>query len=231
VDTATVAAGLGALAGVGIGWFARRQCQEVSAEATYLRRQLRLAEHAASHDPLTGLPNRRAFYHLGTTMVADPTRHPLAVAVIDLDGFKSVNDRYGHATGDEVLVTLAARLATWAGGDLVARLSGDEFAGLLCLRAGGRACPSGLDGSGGLDGLARMLATSLGEPMRVGCGVVQVTASVGLVPVTVADNLTDALARADAAMYRVKAVHRKQVIRLRTPHPQHVDTPCTEAGG
>src|SRR5262249_56438404 len=117
----------------------------------YLRRQLRLAEHAASHDPLTGLPNRRAFYQLGTTMVADPTRHPLAVAVIDLDGFKSVNDRYGHATGDEVLVTLAARLATWAGGDLVARLSGDEFAGLLCLRAGGRACPSGLDGSGGLD--------------------------------------------------------------------------------
>jgi len=231
VDTATVAAGLGALAGVGIGWFARRQCQLVSAEATYLRRQLRLAEHAATHDPLTGLPNRRAFYQLGTTMVADPTRHPLAVAVIDLDGFKSVNDRYGHATGDEVLVTLAARLATWAGGDLVARLSGDEFAGLLCLRAGGRACPSGLDGSGGLDALARMLATSLGEPMRVGCGVVQVTASVGLVPVTVADNLTDALARADAAMYRVKAMHRKQVIRLRTAHPHHVDTPCTEAGG
>jgi GGDEF domain-containing protein len=76
-----------------------------------------------------------------------------------------------------------------------------------------------------------MLATSLGEPMRVGCGVVQVTASVGLVPVTVADNLTDALARADAAMYRVKAMHRKQVIRRRTPHTHHVDTPCTEAGG
>jgi diguanylate cyclase (GGDEF)-like protein len=232
VDTVTIAAGLGALAGVGVGWFARRRCQLASAEAAYLRRQLRLAEHAANHDPLTGLPNRRAFYRYGTALVADPTRHPLAVAVIDLDGFKSVNDRYGHATGDEVLVTLAARLATWAGGDLVARLSGDEFAGLLCLRAGGRACPSGLDGSGDLDGLARMLATSLGEPMRVGCGVVQVTASVGLVPVTVADNLTDALARADAAMYRVKAMHRKPVIRLRTQHTHHVETPpWAEAGG
>jgi len=223
VDTVTIAAGLGALAGVGVGWFARRRCQLASAEAAYLRRQLRLAEHAANHDPLTGLPNRRAFYRYGTALVADPTRHPLAVAVIDLDGFKSVNDRYGHATGDEVLVTLAARLATWAGGDLVARLGGDEFAGLLCPRA---------TGPGGIEGMAMLLAATLGEPMRTGAGVVRVTASVGLVPVSVADNLTDALARADAAMYRVKAMHRKPVIRLRTQHTHHVETPpWAEAGG
>jgi diguanylate cyclase len=222
VDTVTVAAGLGALAGMGIGWHARRQCQIASAEAAHLRRQLRLAEHAASHDPLTGLPNRRAFHQFGTVMLADPTRHPLAVAVIDLDGFKSVNDRYGHATGDEVLVALAARLATWAAGDLVARLGGDEFAGLLCLRTAG---------PGGLDGMARVLAASLGEPMRVSAGVVRVTASVGLVPVNVADNLPDALARADAEMYRVKATHRRPVIRLRAPHPHQIDTACNEAGG
>jgi diguanylate cyclase (GGDEF)-like protein len=215
-------AGLGALAGIGIGWHARHQCQLASAEAAHLRRQLRMAEHAASHDPLTGLPNRRAFYQFGTALVADPTRHPLAVAVIDLDGFKFVNDRYGHATGDEVLITLAARLATWAGGNLVARLGGDEFASLLCLRAAGPDGP---------DQLATLLAASLGEPMRVGAGIVQVTASVGLVPLAVADNLADALARADAEMYRVKATHRRQVIRLRTPHTHHVDRPCAEAGG
>jgi diguanylate cyclase (GGDEF)-like protein len=222
VDTVTVAAGLGALVGIGIGWHARRQCQLASAEAAYLRRQLRLAEHAATHDPLTGLPNRRAFYQLGTALVVDPSRHPLAVVAVDLDGFKSVNDRYGHAIGDEVLVTLAARLATWARGDLVARLGGDEFAGLLCLRA---------PGPGELDGMAKTLAASLGEPMRTGAGVVRVTASVGLVPLSVADNLTDALARADAAMYRVKAMHRKPVISLRAPHTHHIDTPCNEAGG
>jgi diguanylate cyclase (GGDEF)-like protein len=222
VDTVTVVAGLSALAGIGIGWHARHRCQLASAEAAQLRRQLRLAEHAASHDPLTGLPNRRAFYQLGTAMVTDPARHPLAVVVIDLDGFKSVNDRYGHATGDEVLVTLAARLVTWAGGDLVARMGGDEFAGLLCLRAAGHENP---------DELAKVLAASLGAPMCVGAGPVQVTASVGLVPVTVTDNLADAFARADAAMYRVKATHRKPAMSLRTPHTHHVDTPCTEAGG
>jgi len=211
----------------------RAEIDVLRAELARAHARIAELEARADIDPLLDILNRRGFERELARAIAYVKRYgtDAVLVYLDLDGFKSVNDRYGHATGDEVLVTLAARLATWAGGDLVARLSGDEFAGLLCLRAGGRACPSGLDGSGGLDGLARMLATSLGEPMRVGCGVVQVTASVGLVPVTVADNLTDALARADAAMYRVKAVHRKQVIRLRTPHPQHVDTPCTEAGG
>lgn len=88
----------------------------------------------ARHDPLTGLANRKAFTEtaLGILARARVDGAPGAVVVIDLDGFKPINDRYGHATGDRVLVQLAGRLeATARTTDLVARLGGDEFA-ILC---------------------------------------------------------------------------------------------------
>jgi diguanylate cyclase (GGDEF)-like protein len=210
VDPLSVVAGAGALVGIGTGWHARRRVQRAEAEAAALRRQLSAAHHAASHDPLTGLPNRRAFYHLGTALIDDPTRHPLAAAVIDLDDFKDVNDRYGHAAGDEVLKAVAARLATSAGDNLVARLGGDEFAGLLCVPATDRFT---------LDRTARALAVIVAEPMWVAGAMVAVTASVGLVPVYPSGHLAEAMGRADAAMYQAKFRPRRSA----TVHTHHAE--------
>ena len=88
----------------------------------------------ARHDPLTGLANRKAFTETGLGILARARVDGSAgaVLVIDLDGFKPINDRFGHATGDQVLVQLAARLESTARTtDLVAHLGGDEFA-ILC---------------------------------------------------------------------------------------------------
>src|SRR5215470_5915464 len=131
MDPLTLVAGVAAASAIGAGWHWYGRASRAEAEATLLRGELRAERHAARHDPLTGLPNRRTFYQRGAAIVADPARRPLAVLLLDLDDFKRVNDEFGHATGDEVLVTIARRLAAYAGGNLVARLGGDEFAGLF----------------------------------------------------------------------------------------------------
>jgi diguanylate cyclase (GGDEF)-like protein len=92
------------------------------------------ARRQARHDPLTGLPNRRLFDELAASRLAEARRHgtSLAVLVIDLDGFKAVNDLHGHAVGDGVLIAAASRIAgLLRDSDVVARLGGDEFAVLL----------------------------------------------------------------------------------------------------
>lgn len=159
-----------------------------------LRQELVAERHAADHDPLTGLPNRRAFYQLGAALVADPARPPLVAIMLDLDDFKLINDRFGHAIGDEVLTTVAHRLAAYAGENLVARLGGDEFAGLLKV--------PDLDDAR-LDCATRELTDVLAAPMVAAGYPIRLTASVGLVPVRHCD-LHEALRHADAAMYRAK---------------------------
>src|SRR5207248_582084 len=87
-------------------------------------------EHLAYHDSLTNLPNRAAFHEQLVTAIADAGRagRSLAVLYIDLDDFKLVNDGFGHAVGDELLVHCAERLgAACRRGDVVARQGGDEF--------------------------------------------------------------------------------------------------------
>ncbi|MDL2345622.1 GGDEF domain-containing protein, partial [Deinococcus sp. MIMF12] len=107
------------------------QLRRANAELEHRRTQL---AHQAWHDPLTGLPNRARFEAaLSETLTgAEATGGGFGVAFIDLDGFKEVNDRFGHAAGDALLVQVAARLRE-AGrpGDLVARQGGDEFLALL----------------------------------------------------------------------------------------------------
>jgi diguanylate cyclase (GGDEF)-like protein len=197
-----VAAGLAAVAGSGAGWHWRRRAHQAEAEASRLRGELLAERHAASHDPLTGLPNRRAFYRLGATLVANPQPN-LVAALLDLDDFKQINDVYGHAAGDAVLIAVARRFAVFAGSDLVARLGGDEFAGLLT-------SPSIEERW--LRQAEQRLAAALGAPVPVAGGVaVVVTASVGLAPLHGSTDLADVLRRADEAMYRAKAR------RARTP--------------
>lgn len=171
-----------------------RRALRAERAAGRLAAELDAQRHAASHDPLTGLLNRRAFCAEGRALLADPARPPLASMMVDIDHFKLINDRFGHAAGDHVLVTVARRLATFAGDDLVARLGGDEFAGLV------RAWSADVRW---LDLTARRLTAALAAPIPLGHGSVRVTASVGLAPVTGAD-LASALSEADAAMYRAK---------------------------
>ncbi|EQD64130.1 diguanylate cyclase/phosphodiesterase with PAS/PAC sensor(s) [mine drainage metagenome] len=101
---------------------------------TLLEEQMTVAEEAAQHDDLTGLPNRRLFDRrlLQAFALADRSGGRMALLAIDLDRFKQINDRYGHPAGDEVLMTLARRLSErLRKGDTLARVGGDEFIAIL----------------------------------------------------------------------------------------------------
>ncbi len=195
MDPLTLIAGVAAIAGAGTAWRMRHRACRAEIEVTHLRAELRAEQYAASHDALTGLPNRRAFYQLGAAIVADPSQHPLCAVVVDLDDFKQINDRYGHAAGDEVLINVGWRFARYAGEDLVARLGGDEFVGLL---TAARADPRWTQHS------VRRLAELFAAPIRVAGRELRVTASIGMVPVCGRVQLAEVLRHADAAMYRVK---------------------------
>lgn len=195
MDPLAFLAGAAAAAGAGAGWCLHRRARRAEDETDRIRGELAAERYAACHDPLTGLRNRRGFYELGSALVADPARHPLVAVVFDLDDFKQINDVFGHAAGDQVLVTVARRFAAFAGDNLVARLGGDEFAGLLTAptldeRALGQA--------------AVRLTDTLSAPLRITACVATVTVSVGLAPVDHRTHLADAVHRADMAMYRSK---------------------------
>ena len=196
-DPMTVASGISAAGAILSAWQLRRRAQRAEAEIELLQAELEAERHAASHDPLTGLPNRRAFYRLAATLLTDAAGKPLIAVVLDLDDFKQVNDRYGHAAGDQVLVSVAQRLAAFAGDNLVARLGGDEFAGLLATPTVDRRW---------IEHATRRLCEALAAPIPLGTRTVRVTASVGLAPVHGPTQLTEALCRADAAMYQAKSV-------------------------
>jgi len=108
-----------------------RQLQEEIAERQRVEAQVR---HQATHDMLTGLPNRALFHERLRDAIAQPTAHGrgFALAMLDIDGFKAVNDTHGHPVGDALLKAIAGRLRGQVrAGDTVARLGGDEFALIL----------------------------------------------------------------------------------------------------
>ncbi|HEY8474479.1 MAG TPA: GGDEF domain-containing protein [Natronosporangium sp.] len=196
MEPLSLAAGaIAAAAGLGTGLRLRRRLRRAEAAVAGLRQALAGERHAANHDLLTGLPNRRAFYQLGSERVADPIRPAIACVVIDLDAFKQINDSLGHAAGDQVLITVARRLTTFAGDDLVARLGGDEFAGLFSNQSTGWQL---------LYPAADHLAEVLAEPMSVAGRTLRVTAAIGVAPVHRTTGLATALHHADGAMYRAK---------------------------
>jgi diguanylate cyclase (GGDEF)-like protein len=203
-DPMTVASGISAAGALVSAWQLRRRALRAEAELELLQAELEAERHAASHDPLTGLPNRRAFFRLAAALLTDAAGKPLIAIVLDLDGFKEVNDRYGHAAGDQVLVAVAQRLTAFAGDNLVARLGGDEFAGLLASPTVDRRW---------IEHATRRLYEAVAAPIPLGTRTVQVTASVGLAPVYCPTQLTDALCRADAAMYQAKSVGAARTFR------------------
>lgn len=151
----------------------------------------------ASQDPLTGLANRAAFDQ-ALTRALTPRRHaaPSGVGVLflDLDGFKPVNDRYGHAAGDEVLQTVAGRLReALLPQDTAARLGGDEFAVVVPRVTAVQ-----------LEAVAGRLGAHLAVPHRVHSDDVVVSAAVGATLAVPGEAPADVLARADAAMYAKK---------------------------
>lgn len=196
-DPLTIASGVCAAGALISSWQLHRRAVQAETEIAVLQAELAAERHAASHDPLTGLPNRRAFHRLAAALLTRADGRPLIAVVLDLDDFKQINDRYGHAAGDQVLVNVAQRLADFAGGDPVARLGGDEFAGLLTAPEVERRW---------LEHATRRLHDVLAAPIRLHSASVRVTASVGLAPVTCPAQLSEALDRADAAMYRAKSI-------------------------
>ncbi|MEV6971308.1 GGDEF domain-containing protein [Hamadaea sp. NPDC051192] len=208
MNPAVVAIVLTGLAGVGVAVWLGRRVRQAEAAAVELRRKVLVERIAARQDSLTGLLNRRAFYELGTALLADPARLPMTAVLVDVDGFQRINHAYGQIVGDEVLVALGRRFADYVGGQLVARLGGDEFVALV---RGSGADPDP-------DRLEELLAT----PIWVGGQVIRITATVGVSDVSGPADLTRALRRAESMLRRTKIVQR----RARTlPNPVTRTTP------
>jgi len=157
-------------------------------------------EHAARHDPLTDLPNRTLFLEHLSTAIAQARRDGIGFTLhsLDLDGFKPVNDTYGHPAGDELLRELAARLNRIVRGtDTLARFGGDELAVLQ---------RSSDEPDEAVSLAARMIAT-VKQPFDITGGTVRITLSVGIAAgAGSAEEDAEALIRkADRALYRAKA--------------------------
>ena len=150
-------------------------------------------------DPLTGLANRRFMHEHEKHLIAGAKRSgkQMAVLAIDLDDFKAVNDRFGHAAGDEVIVTSAERMKQLLReSDVIARFGGDEFVIVL----------GQVDDTEAAREVARRVVESLSQPISLaGGGTAQIGASVGIAMCcTDGETLDDLLKKADAALYAAK---------------------------
>jgi diguanylate cyclase (GGDEF)-like protein len=181
----------------------------------------------ATSDPLTGLPNRRAFDQRLAAEVERSARHghALSLVLLDIDHFKRVNDTWGHQVGDDVLVEFARRLQGQArGSDLVARIGGEEFAWLLP--------DAPAEGARDAAERARRAIASIAFP-EVG----YVTSSAGIADVAVAGcDVSDLVRMADEALYRAKRAGRDTTVVSglnESPDPSSASSPARggEGGG
>jgi diguanylate cyclase (GGDEF)-like protein/PAS domain S-box-containing protein len=176
----------------------------VAHEVTELRRAERELEHRATHDPLTGLPNRHHLQHELQYALSHAARtgNGLAVLYLDLNGFKHINDEYGHDVGDRLLREAAQRLQQGSRqDDLMARVGGDEFIALL----------PGCRDTRAAGAVAESLRACLRLPCDLPEGTFQLDASIGIAcfPDDGRDPET-LLARADRAMYEAKRDNRRK---------------------
>ncbi|NYZ11795.1 GGDEF domain-containing protein [Azospirillum sp. RWY-5-1] len=187
-----------------------RSLRTLVASLTDTRLSLAQMEDAAYQDRLTALPNRRFFEQYAESITAWKNGPPVTVLVMDLDGFKPINDTLGHHAGDAVLRQVAARIASCLRSeDVVARLGGDEFVVVI---------------SGELDKeppdaeeIAGRLIASVNEPVLVAGQAVRVGCSIGIAvwPAHGA-TLFDTVARADEALYAAKRAGRNMAVRYAT---------------
>jgi diguanylate cyclase (GGDEF)-like protein len=181
----------------------------VAAQATTALQNGRLVDemtHQAMHDQLTGLANRSQFTDRlrGAVECAHEDLHPVTLLYLDLDGFKPVNDEFGHDVGDQLLVAVGKRLAACTRAeDLVARLGGDEFAVLIDADTA----------PGDADDVSERLARALNEPFMIEGHRLQLGASIGraVFPID-ADDPDGLLRAADAAMFGVKRGSRARAL-------------------
>jgi diguanylate cyclase (GGDEF)-like protein/PAS domain S-box-containing protein len=176
----------------------------IFSDISQLKAQEAQLRHLAHYDSLTGLPNRALLADRMKVALAHAERsgEKLAVCYLDLDGFKPINDAWGHATGDRLLEEVAGRLRdTVRGGDTVARLGGDEFVLLLADTADEEQCKISL---------SRILQ-STARPVFIGGTALTITASIGVT--LFPDDRADAdtlLRHADQAMYAAKEAGRNR---------------------
>ncbi len=174
----------------------------VKEDVTERKRTEQELKRLATTDPLTGLFNRRHFFRHAEVLFrqANLLSAPLSVVMVDLDHFKSINDRYGHGVGDEVLREAAARLRrVLRADDLIARYGGEEFALLLPRTP----CAAALQ-------VAERLRRALSDrPIPTSAGELSVTASFGVACLDeTVDSLDTLLLHADQALYAAKGAGR-----------------------
>ena len=180
--------------------------QQIEGQMGALQEKQRELDHLASHDTLTGLPNRRMFLDRLEHALARARRNdePVAVLFIDLDKFKDINDSLGHATGDIVLRTTAQRmLSVIREADTVARIGGDEFVILL----------DGIVSKADTALVAAKVIETLGQPVEQDGHSLHIGASIGIACYPQDGSTGDELlGRADQAMYEAKCTGRNRYV-------------------
>lgn len=182
---------------------AEEELSRLRAQVAWLQTERAALSWAVGHDELTGLPNRRLFYTLASPLLHQAGRSAV-VLVLDLNGFKPINDSFGHDTGDIVLRIIGQRLAACIGDDLVARLGGDEFAAILTDYRG-------QPGTGWWRAAVARISAAIAEPMPVANRILTVTASIGVAPAQGDRPIEDLVRAADLAMYGAKATGRSHL--------------------
>lgn len=175
---------------------AESQLESATREASDLREKLEEARDNARRDPLTGLPNRRAFEEAYSEHSAKGDA--MCVAVCDIDKFKLVNDGFGHAVGDRVLKAIADVLTEQCGNHLVVRYGGEEFVVLF----------SGLDLSSAqsiLESARQIVSRKRYRLRETDTPLGEVTFSAGLTAARPEEDVTDVFVRADGLLYAAKA--------------------------
>jgi diguanylate cyclase (GGDEF)-like protein len=162
-------------------------------------------EQLATIDSLTGLVNRRAFFERteGARQLARRLQRPITMMMLDIDHFKKLNDRFGHATGDDALVLFAETArAALREHDIMGRLGGEEFALVL----------PGTDLAGALHAAERLRAAVTDVPLLTDGNQYRMSVSIGVVLIDPDEHINSALARADHALYAAKSAGRDRVV-------------------